>query len=146
MTEPTPAPAPPPAKRRPMFPITEGDLWRWQQETLTELARFLKAHGPGRPGALPVVPWRVGTQDAVAHITRYDVLIDASGERRDLREVLDAYAAVLGSEVTATDLGHGDTRYRVAGALGERGRVKLTLIATVRADDVEDEDETRDAR
>ena len=130
MTEPTPA-----APGAPMFPITEGDLWRWQLETMTELAAFLRKHGPGTKGALPAVRWHVQTGlHAVARLFTSDGLVNA---RRDRRAVLAAYAEALGSEVTSVDLGRGDTDYRVAGVLGERGRVKVTLIATIRAEDPE---------
>lgn len=119
----------------PMFPTTEGDLWRWQLETVTELAKFIRAHGPGRPGALPVVPWNVSTGfHAVARLSEFD---GPGRTRRDRRGVLAAYAAALGSEVSSVDLGRGDTEYRVTGVIGERGRIKITLIATVRADEDE---------
>ena len=42
----------PDAKHKLMCPITEGDLWRWQLETMTELGKFIKKHAPGKPGAL----------------------------------------------------------------------------------------------
>lgn len=114
----------------PMFPTTEGDLWRWQLETMTELTAFIRAHGPG---ALAAVPWRVSTGlHAVARLSEFD---GPAGSRRDQHDVLDAYAAALGSEVTSVDLGRGDTQYRVTGVIGEHGRVTLTLIAVLRADD-----------
>lgn len=117
-----------------MFPTTEGDLWRWQLETMTELKKFIEAHGPGLPGALPVVPWNISTSfHAVARLSMYQA--DPSGARRDQCSVLEAYATALGSEVTSVDLGRGDTAYRVRGVIGGRGRIMLTLIATVRAED-----------
>lgn len=118
-------------RHTPMFPTTEGDLWRWQLETMTELAKFIRAHGPGLPGALPAVPWQVSTGfHAVARLSQFD---GPPAAPRDLLDVLDAYAAALGSEVTSVDLGRGDTEYRVKGSISER--VTVTLIATIRADD-----------
>jgi hypothetical protein len=115
-----------------MFRTAESDLWRWQLETMTALATFIKAHGPGNPGALVAVPWHISTGfHAVARLTEFDGPPNA---RRDRRAVLSAYAAALGAEIASTGLGNGDTEYRVTGAIGERGRVKLTLIATIRAD------------
>jgi hypothetical protein len=120
-------------RRTAMFPTTEGDLWRWQLETLEALTKFIRRHGPGLPGALPAVPWQVSNGfHAVARLCEFDGPPDFP---RDRREVLAAYAAALGSEVTSVDLGRGDTEYRVKGAIGERGRVTLTLTATVRAED-----------
>lgn len=121
--------------RKAMFPTTEGDLWRWQLETLEALTKFIRKHGPGLPGALPAVPWSIGTHlHAVARLTPYDFL-GPEGEQRDRLGVLDAYAAALGSELTSVDLGRGDVEYRVKGAISER--VTITLIATIRADDAD---------
>lgn len=117
-----------------MFPINEGDLWRWQLETLTELTRFIKAHAPGKPGALPVVAWQLNTGfQATARLSKYD---GPSETPRDLRAVLDAYAEVLGSEVTSADLGPGrGTQYRVKGTIPGQRRIELLLIADISADD-----------
>ena len=122
--------------RKAMFPTTEGDLWRWQLETLEALTKFIRKHGPGLPGALPAVPWQVSTGfHAFARLSVYDG--PDVHTPRDLLGVLDAYAAALGSEVTSADLGRGDVEYRVKGVIGERGRITLTLAAVIRADDAD---------
>jgi hypothetical protein len=117
-----------------LFQLNEGDLWRFQLETMAELAKFIKAHPPGKPCGLPTARWDIDNGfHAVTRLSSYT--LGADGTPVDQRAVLAAYAAALGTEVTSIDLGDGDTEYRVNGALGERGRVKLILIATVRAQD-----------
>jgi hypothetical protein len=119
--------------RRAMFRTTEGDLWRWQLETLNTLTTFIRAHGPGKRGALPAVRWNIDTGfHAVARLSEFDGPGDA---RRNRRDVLAAYAEAFGSQVTSIDLSNGDTEYRVQGALGERERIKLTVIAVISADE-----------
>lgn len=118
-----------------MFPTTEGDLWHWQLETMNELTAFVRAHGPGLPGALPVVPWQISAGfHATARLGAYDG--PADGPRRDRVAVLEAYAAALGTHVTSVDAGGGYTQYRVQGTIGRR--VQLLLIADVREDDDQD--------
>lgn len=128
-----------------LFAPTEGDRWRWQLETMTELARFIKAHGPGKPGALPAVSWQVGIGfHATARLSPYE------GGGRDLRAVLAAYAEALGSEVTSVDLGPArGTQYRVKGTIGRErvsdqgaGRIQLLLIADISPEDEQDQADT----
>jgi len=123
-------------KYTPMFPTTEGDLWRWQLELMTELATFVRAHGPGKPGALPAVPWDVSTGfHATARLGKFGGPADSP---RDRHEVLAAYAAALGTEVTSVDLGPGrGTQYRVRGMIGKR--VQLLLIADIGPEDEQDQ-------
>ena len=119
-----------------LFPTTEGDLWRWQLETLAELTKFIKAHGPGRPGALPAVPWHVDDGfSAVARLSPW--MHGPDGTPRDVLAVLAAYANALGTEAIVNDLGDGRTDYWVKGTIGDRDRIKLTLNATIYADDTE---------
>lgn len=116
----------------------EGDLWRWQLEALEDLTRFVRAHAPGTPRALPAVPWRVAdSRRAVADVGR---LIDpATGTRRDPVAVLSVYAAALGTEVESTDLGD-HTSYRVKALIGrpegtrQQPRTTVVLVARVYRD------------
>jgi hypothetical protein len=124
---------------QPMFPTTEGDLWRWQLETMTELAKFVKGHGPGKAGALPAVPWQISTG---FHATgRLGAHAGPGDTVRDRKAVLAAYAKALDSEVTSIDLGHDrGTQYRVKGTIGTR--VELLLIADISPEDEQGQDDT----
>jgi hypothetical protein len=117
-----------------LFQLTEGDLWRFQLETLTELTKFIKAHGPGRPGALPAVPWHVDNGfSAVARLSTW--MHGPDGSPRNVAAILAAYAVALGTEVIVNDLGDGRFDHWVKGTIGERDRIKLTLNATIDDDD-----------
>ena len=96
--------------------VNEGDLWRWQLEALADLAAFVRKHGPGRPGALPAVPWHVGTGRRVTADLSGILTEPHSGRPRDIPAVLAAYAEHLGVEVERHDVGRADT-------LTVRGRI-----------------------
>ena len=122
-----------------LFELNEGDLWRLQLEKLAALTKFIKDHGPGRPGALPVVPWQIDTGlSAVARLSTW--MTQPDGSPLDVVAVLEAYAKALGTDVIKNKADTGEVDYWVKGTIGERGRVKLTLTATVRPDDVDTED------
>lgn len=120
-----------PAADRRTSPTSEVERWRRQLETLEAVAGFIKAHAPGEADALPVVPWEISAADgAVARLG--SSMCDADGVPVDLRAVVAAYAAALGSEMASADLGTGMTGYKVKGAIGDRDRVELALFAIVR--------------
>jgi hypothetical protein len=142
MTEPAPA-----APRR-LFETTEGDLYRWQRNTLTDLLAFIDAHAPGERAPLPVIRWSfAGVGHAVvARLTDLDPA--PSGVRRDPRTVLAAYAAVLGVEVREIPM-TGKTRYTLAGRIGrpegtrQQPRTEVYLEADIWDQDEPDDEQAR---
>lgn len=139
MTEPAPA-----APRR-LFETTEGDLYRWQRNTLTDLLAFIDAHAPGKRAPLPIVPWQLAAVGCSAFARLTEFAPDPSGVRADPREVLAAYAAVLDSTVREIRL-RGKTRYTVTGRIGrpegtdQRPRTRLLLEADIWDEDESDRD------
>ena len=123
-----------------LFPTTEGDLYRWQRETLLDLLGFIDAHAPDAEDPLPAVPWRVNVvgHSVVASLGPYDT--DPSGIRIERRAVIEAYAAVLGSEVKTFEF-TGKTRHVTTGYIGRREgtaqqpRTTLYIEADIWADD-----------
>jgi hypothetical protein len=123
-----------------LFATTEGDLYRWQRETLTDLLAFLDAHAPGSAELLPAVPWRVNVvgRSVVGDLGPFHT--DPSGVRADRRAVIEAYAAALGSEVKTYEL-TGKTRHATTGRIGRREgtaqepRTTLYIETDIWADD-----------
>lgn len=110
------------AKYEPMFPTTEGDLWRWQREAMDDLAAFLDQHAPNKPAPLPAVDWRINTHHTVsAEVSPHAT--DPSGIRANRRNVVEAYAEALGVEVKTAEL-RNKTRYHATGRIGRREGTK----------------------
>lgn len=106
------------AKHEPMFPTTEGDLWRSQHDTMSDLLAFVDEHAPNKAVPLPVVPWHVGPFRTVsAEVGQYGN--DPSGARADRPGLIAAYAAALGVEVKTVTL-PGKVRYHTTGRIGRR--------------------------
>lgn len=111
-------------------PGADEDAWVRQYQTLTDLAAFLRAHGPASKAPLPALNWTVGQFCAVsAELPSFE----PDAQRL---AVLDAYAVVLGVTVA----GHATadrTLYTVRGRIGrpegadKQPRITVTLRATV---------------
>lgn len=128
-----------------LFGTTESDLYRWQREAFDDLAKFLDAHAPNTKNPLPALSWLMSTHSSVlAELNRHDT--DPSGIRKDPRDVVAAYAAALGVEVTEHRFETSrKTRYVAKGRIGKRigtdqqPRTGIVVSADVYdADDVEE--------
>ena len=129
-----------PAVPRRLFETTEGDLYRWQREALTDLLAFIDAHHPNTRHPLPVIPWTLSVRHTVtARLSEYTP--GPTGLRGDFLAVLTAYAQVLGEPVKELRLS-GKTRHSVRGRIGRREGAKREPRTTVYIEaDVWDEDD-----
>lgn len=123
-----------------LFETTEGDLYRSQRETLSDLLAFIDEHAPNTRTPLPVVYWRLGMGHVVsAELGRHDT--DPSGIRADRPAVLAAYAEVFGTEVKSQK-SEIKTRYTVKGRIGRReGTAQEPRTQVVLSTDVWHEDD-----
>lgn len=106
------------------------DAWVWHCQTLADLTAFVEAHGPASKTPLPVLNWRIGAGRTIS--------ADLPSFEPDAQRLatLDAYAAVLGAEVTSR-VASDRTVYTVRGRIGRpegsdrQPRISVIIQATV---------------
>lgn len=109
---------------------TDADAWVRQSQTLDDLAAFVRDHGPRSKAPLPVLNWKLGAfREIGADLPSFE-----PGAKR--MATLDAYAAVLGAEVTTREA-PDRTVYTVRGRIGRpegtdrQPRISVIIQATV---------------